>query len=255
MQQLIVSLGRFFSGRLRKLVEGVAEQVEVLENALVFPEAVSAEYGVFKAGSSVLIGPRFGARGSTYYTSGWLFNTIRKFHPKNTITSAELPLKPASYRLELDVPGSGVLELPGYRLQNGVLLLYITPSYRFMFFQDVLTAGWLEDYAQLSITPLETGFRGRLDIHLSEAEYVEVVIKGAKVEDQIFMGDKSEEFTYEFLKEPFLVISHEKLLDPPKLQKALNLVSIVSGHGKFKLCMRVGKAEEEMEFLVELGGE
>lgn len=253
MKIIAVSHGRLFSGRTGNLVKTMLESAEFLENTILLPEGMKAEYGRFVAVSSVLFGPRMG-RGQSGYTSGWLFNTSRRFVPEREVASSELPLTPAEYRMEIDIPGSGKLELPGYRLQNGVLLLYTTPRYRFVFSRDVLTAGGLEDYAQLSITPLEAGFRGRIDVQLSRAEYAEVSLRGARVEDQVFIGDKSGEFTYEFLKEPLLIVSHEKLLDPPRLQKALSVVSILSGHGKFELLMRVGKAEEKMEFSVELSG-
>ncbi|GAB6101497.1 hypothetical protein JCM16138_07200 [Thermococcus atlanticus] len=254
MKIIAVSRGGLFSGRVKNLVETMLERAEFLENTVLLGDSIKAEYGKFTAVSSVLLGSRMG-RGQSGYISGWLFNTFRRFVPEREVVSSELPMTPAEYRMEIDMPGSGKLELPGYRLHNGVLLLYITPSYRFVFSRDVLTAGGLEDYAQLSITPLEAGFRGRLDIQLSRAEYAEVGLRGERVEDQIFIGDKSGEFTYEFLKEPLLIISHERLLDPPKLQKALNLVSILSGHGKFELFMRIGKSEENMELSVELDGE
>ena len=254
MRTVLISGGSFLSRKHRKAVEKTAEMIEVLENAVIVPDSIKAEYGKFLAASSVLLGKKFG-KGQAGYVSGWMFDTSRRFIPEREVHSSELPIAPAEYRVEIDIAGSGRLELPGYRLQNGVLLLYITPSYEFMFPRDVLTAGGFDDYAQLSITPLEGGFRGRVDLFLSRSEYAEVTLKGAAVEDQIFMEDESGEFTYEFLKEPLLLISHEKLLDPPKLQKALNLISIVSGHGKFRLCLRVGRATEEMEFSVELAGE
>ncbi len=255
MKVLTVSKGRFFSGRTQKLVEDIVQRIEVMENLVVFPHNIEAEYGLFRASSSVLLGPKIGAKGSRYYTSGWLFNTFRKFLPKRNILSSELPLIPAEYRLELDVPGSGLIKLPGYRLKNGILLLYIIPSYRFQFPSDSITVGDLEDYAQLLIKPLETGFEGEVSLNLQKADYVNVAIRGKMVEDIIFFGDKPERFTYEFLNEPFLIVSHEKILDPPKLQKALNDLTFVSGHGDFMLKLEIGKTKEEMEFSVELNGE
>ncbi|NJE60244.1 hypothetical protein [Thermococcus sp. 21S7] len=255
MKILTVVGGRFLPGRVRKLVEEISGRIEVLENALLFPESVKAEYGRFNAASSVLIGPRIGGRGSRYYTSAWLFDTSRKFVPEKSVLSSELPLTPAEYRLELDVPGSGRIELPGYRLKNGVLLLYITPSYRFTFPSDVMTAGNLEDYAQVSLKPLENGFEGEVSPSLRKADYADLSLVGKMVEDIVFFGDEPGRFTYEFLSEPILVVSHEKILDPPKLQKAMNGLSKVSGHGKFTLRLSVGKAREEMEFKVGLGME
>lgn len=253
MRILTISRGRFFSGRARKLVEEISGRIEVLENAVLFPESVEAEYGRFNAASSVWIGPRIGWRSSKYYTSGWLFNTSRKFVPEKALFSSELPLTPAEYRLELDVPGSGRIELPGYRLKNGVLLLHITPSYRFTFPRDVMTAGDVEDYAMVSLKPSENGFAGEVSLSLKKAGYAEVAIEGKMVEDILFFDDEPGKFTYRFIDEPVLVVSHEKLLDPPKLQRAMKGLTIVSGHGKFTLRLSVGKAREEMEFTVGLG--
>ncbi|KUH33247.1 hypothetical protein APY94_06945 [Thermococcus celericrescens] len=209
----------------------------------------------FNAASSVWIGPRIGGRGSKYYTSGWLFNTSRKFVPEKSVLSSELPLTPEEYRVELDVPGSGRIELPGYRLKNGVLFLYITPSYRFLFPSDVMTAGGLEDYAHVSLKPSENGFAGEIGLSLRKAGYAEVAIEGKMVEDIVFFDGEPGKFSYRFIDEPVLIISHEKVLGPPKLQKALNGLTIVSGHGKFVLRLRVGKAKEEMGFTVGFGME
>jgi hypothetical protein len=255
MRTLTISGGRFFSSRVRKLVEEVSRKIEVAENAILFPERVEAEYGRFNAASSVLLGPRIGARGSKYYTSGWLFNTSRKFVPEEGVLSSELPLVPARYRVELDVPGSGRIELPGYRLKNGVLLLYITPSYRVTFPGDVLETGNLEDYAQVSLKPLENGFEGEITLNLQKAEYADLLLIGKIMEDIVFFGSEQGRFTYEFIKEPMLIISHEKVLSPQGLQKAMSGFIGLSGHGKFTLRLSVGKAREEMDFSVGIGVE
>jgi len=243
------------SMKTKRLVEEKTETFEILEDSVVFQEAIEAEFGVFKATSSVVLGSRIGARGFRYYTSGWLFNTSRKFLSEKRVLSSELPLVPREYHLEIDVPGSGLMELPGYRLKNGVLLLYITPRYTFSFPSDVLNAGDLKDYAQLSIKPLENGFEGTITSNLEKADYVSLEIMGKIVEDQIFFGSESGKVKYEFLPEKLLIISHEKTLDVPKLQKALEVVSIVSGHGDFVLRLKVGKAGKEMRFSVFLPGE
>ena len=255
MKLVTVSGGGLLSGKVKRLVEETIAAVEVLENYVVFREPVEADFGVFKAASSILLGPRIGAKGSRYYTSGWLFSTSRKFVPGERVNGAELRIEPREYRLEIDVPGSGLMELPGYRLKNGVLLLYITPRYAFSFPSDLLSAGDLEDYAQLSIKPLENGFEGDLSVNLVKADYAGLDLVGELVEDQIFFGSEPGKVKYEFLSEKLLIISHEKLLDVPKLQKALGLASIVSGHGKFTLRLSVGKVGEEMEFSVGLGVE
>lgn len=252
MKLVTVSGGGLLSGKAKRLIEETIAAVEVLENSVVFREPVEADFGVFKAASSVLLGPRVGARGSKYYISGWLFNTSRKFVPRERVNGAELRIEPREYRIEIDVPGSGLMELPGYRLKNGVLLLYITPRYDFSFPGDLLSAGDLEDYAQLSIKPLETGFEGELSVNLVKADYASLDLAGELVEDQIFFGSEPGKVKYEFLSEKLLIMSHEKLLDVPKLQKALGLVSIVSGHGEFALRLEVGKSREEMRFSVSL---
>ena len=241
-----------FSTKANRLVEKTVSAMEVLEDSLVFGESVEAESGVFKAASSVLLGPKVGARGSRYYTSGWLFNTSRKFVPGERVLSSELPLVPREYRLEIDVPGSGLMRLPGYRLKNGVLLLYITPKYVFRFPSDVLSAGSMEDYAQLSLKPLEDGFEGELTFNLVKAEYVSIDLLGELIGDQVFFGSEPGRVKYEFLSEPLLVVSHEKSLDVPKLQKVLGVVSLLSGHGDFTLRLEVGKAKGEMRFSVYL---
>ncbi|WP_456424041.1 hypothetical protein [Thermococcus sp.] len=243
------------SMKAKRLVEEIIENFEIREDSVVFQEAMEVEFGVFKSTSSVVLGSRIGVRGFRDYTSGWLFNSSRKFLAEKRVFSSELPLIPREYRLEIDVPGSGLMELPGYRLKNGVLLLYITPEYTFSFSSDVLNAGDLKDYAQLSIRPLENGFEGTVIPNLEKADYISIEIVGKIVEDQIFFGSEAGKVRYEFLPEKLLIISHEKTLDVPKLQKALELVSIVSGHGNFVLRLKVGKAGKEMRFSVFLPGE
>lgn len=252
MKIVKVSSGGLFSGKLRRLVEAAVSELELLEGSMIFRKPVEAEFGVFKAVSSVVIGPKIGARGSRYYTTGWFFTTSRKFLPKKRLLSSEFPLVPVEYRLEIDVPGSGLFELPGYRLKNGVVLLYITPSYRFLFPSDIMTAGDLEDYAQFSVNPSESGFEGELSLSLRNADYVSLDLMGKLVEDQIFFGSEPGNVRYDFLSDTVLIVSHERLLDAPKLQRALNLVSLVSGHGEFTLRLTVEKAREEMRFLVSL---
>ncbi|WP_157065495.1 hypothetical protein [Thermococcus celericrescens] len=44
MRILTISGGRFFFSRVRKLVEEISGRIEVLENAVLFPESVEAEY-------------------------------------------------------------------------------------------------------------------------------------------------------------------------------------------------------------------
>ncbi|NJF24980.1 hypothetical protein [Thermococcus sp. Bubb.Bath] len=72
------------------------------------------------------------------------------------------------------------------------------------------------------------------------------------MEDVIFLGDEPGKFSYNFINEPVLIVSHEKILSPQDLQKALGLTSIVSGHGGFTLRLSVGRKKKGVEFLVEL---
>jgi hypothetical protein len=252
MKILTIQGGRFFKSNANHLVEEVVKDMGALENSLVFSEPIKAEYGIFKASSSVIIGPKVGNRWLSYHTSGWLFNTSRTFLPRKSVESSELFILPAKYRLELDVPGSGLMELPGYRLGNGVVLLYIIPGYRFNFLADSLTLGDPENYVQLSINPSEAGFEGEVSLSLRKAEDVGVSIKGRIVEDVIFLGDESGKFSYNFISEPIIIVSHERILSPQNLQKALGVTSIVSGHGSFTLRLSMGRRRKDVEFSVEL---
>ncbi|WP_297070600.1 hypothetical protein [Thermococcus sp.] len=257
MRTLTITPRGPFSGGVKRAIQEVLDAMEILDNAVVFPRSIEAEYGSFMAGSSVLIGTKMGGGRGSYvnsYTSGWLFNTSRKFTPQEKVPSSELPFSPAPYRLEIDTPGSGMIELPGYRLRNGILLLYTTPSYEFRFPGDVLTVGGLEDYAQLSVKTLENGFEGEVTPSLKKGKYVEVAVRGKAVEDIAFFKEGPGTFTYEFLKEPLLMVSHERVLSPQKLQKAMDGFIGLSGHGEFSLILRMGrKSSKEMKFTVELG--
>ena len=252
MRILTIQGGRFLKSGARRLVENALKNVEIIENSLVFSEPVKAEYGLFKASSSVILGPKVGNHGFGYYTSGWLFNTARAFLPARKVNSSELPLIPARYRIELDIPGSGIMELPGYRLENGVVFLYITPSYSFNFPMKSLTIGDPENYVQLSVIPSEAGFDGRVSFSLRKTESVGVSVRGKAVEDIIFLGDEPGGFSYSFMDEPVLVVSHEKVISPQDLQKALGVTSTLSGHGDFTLQLSMGRKKKEVKFSVEL---
>ncbi len=244
-----------FSGGIKRAIREVLDAVEITDNAIVFPENLKAEYGTFMAGSSVLIGTKMGGSRGSYvnsYTSGWLFSTSRRFTPQENVFSSELPLSPVPYRVEIDTPGSGIIEIPGYRLENGVLLLYTTPSYEFRFPSDVLTAGGLEDYAQLSLKPLRNGFEGEVSLSLKKGGYAEVAIRGKVVEDIAFFKEEPGTFTYEFIREPLLIVSHERILSPQGFQKEMDGFIGLSGHGEFSLTLKVGKSEEKMAFSVSL---
>ncbi len=258
MKTLTVTPWNPFSGGIKRAIHEVLDTVETLDNTVVFPKNLKAEYGTFMAGSSVLIGRKMGGSAGSYinsYTSGWLFSTSRKFIPRENVLSSELLISPAPYRLEIDTPGSGIMEVPGYRLENGVLLLYTTPSYEFRYPSDVLTIGGLEDYAQLSLKPLRDGFEGEVNLSLKKGGYAEVAIRGKAVEDIAFFKEESSAFTYEFIREPLLIVSHEKVLSPQGLQKAMGGFIGLSGHGEFSLRFRVGKSKEKMVFSVSLPGE
>lgn len=249
----VLPRGPFSKGR-KKAIERTLSGVEVLDNAAVLPESEEVEYGRFVAGSSVLVGGKVGGSRLTYvsgYSSGWLFNTSRKFFPRKSGVSAELELEPATYRMEIDTPGSGLLELPGYRLKNGVLLLYTTPGYRFVMPKESMTLETKDGYVQLSLKLLEKGMEGRVEQYPDKKRYVSVVLRGKSVGDILFYQEESGRFGYEFLKEPTLIVSHEKVLSPQALQRAMNGFIGLSGHGEFTLILEAGKAREEMEFTVE----
>jgi len=252
MRILTIHGGRFLKGRVRHLVENALKDVEILGNSLVFSEPIKAEYGLFKASSSVIIGPKAGNRWFGYHTSGWLFNTTRAFLPVRKVESLELPITPAEYRIELEVPGSGMIELPGYRLENGVVFLYITPSYNFNFPVKSITIGDPENYAQLSLTPFKTGFNGEISLSLRKTGSVGVSVRGKVAEDMIFLGNEPGEFSYGFIDEPVLIVSHEKIISPQDLQNALGVTSTLSGHGNFTLHLSMGRKKKDMEFSVEL---
>ncbi|WP_297500957.1 hypothetical protein [Thermococcus sp.] len=246
-----------FSWGVKRTLNDLVSKVEVSDNAIVLPQGVEAQFGVFRSVSSVLLGSKVqtgGPGGSPVYLSGWLFNTSREFSPDQRVVSGELPLRSSPYRVEISPSGAGLIELPGYRVRNGVVILYITPEYRFHFPREVLNAGDFENYAQLSLKPLENGFHGTIDMNLRRG-YAEVIVGGRVVEDQVFLDEKSGDFTYRFIENPLLVISHEKTLSPQGLQKALKGFIGLSGHGDFTMRLKVGKHKDEMTFSVGLGEE
>ncbi|WP_297508229.1 hypothetical protein [Thermococcus sp.] len=242
-----------FSGRIKRVVHDVISKTEVSDDTIVFSEKVTAQFGIFRSVSSVLVGSKIW-RGSPGYLSGWLFNTSREFSPDQRVVSGELPLPSSPYRVEISPNGAGLIELPGYRLDNGVVILYVTPEYRFHFPREVLNAGDVENYAQLSLKPTQNGFNGIVDVNIRKG-YAEVILRGRAVEDQVFLDERSGDFTYRFIKDPLLVVSHEKVLSPQGFQKALNGFMGLSGHGDFTICLKVGKQKDDMTFSVRLGEE
>jgi len=145
-----------------------------------------------------------------------LLSVSRKFREEEETTSRELFLEPEEYRIEVDVSGAGRLEVPGFRLDNGILILYITPNYVFQFPQGSITIYGSEDFVQITLTPTKFGFKGKVSLNLEDAEEVEVILKGN-------------------IKEPILLISHESLISPKELANALGKISLISGHGEFEL--------------------
>jgi len=164
-----------------------------------------------------------------------LLSVSRKFREEEETTSRELFLEPEEYRVEVDVSGAGRLELPGFRLDNGILILYITPNYVFQFPQGSIAIYGSEDFVQITLTPTKFGFKGKVSPNLQDAEEVEVILKGNDTKELLFWGDEEGEFDYEFIKEPILVISHESLISPKELANALGKISLISGHGEFEL--------------------
>jgi len=254
MRTVAVLPGGPFSGNRRKEIENLLARLEILEDTVVLPGMEEVEYGRFVAGSSVLVGSKVGGSRMAYvsgYSSGWLFTTSRKFFPEEKTLSGELELKPSPYRVEVDTPGSGLLELPGYRLGNGILILYAKPGYEFVLPRDTLTVERGEEYVRLSLRPLENGLEGKVRGYLKKPLYTAVVLRGKAVGDILFYQDKPGEFRYRFIEEPLLIVSHEKDLSPQAFQRAMNGFIGLSGHGEFTLRLEVGKAREEMRFTVE----
>ncbi|AHF80530.1 hypothetical protein [Thermococcus paralvinellae] len=222
-------LSSFLRRKLVKAVEEFSNKIEAEENLIILPKKEKAEFGTFLCSSSIIAGKHIGR---TYY-EGLIFSTSRRFEREAEITAKELLLEPKEYRVEVDVNGAGTLKLPGFRLENGILILYILPKYIFEFSQENLTLATQEDYAQITFSPLEYGFRGEVSLSLNKAKEVRVLLKGNKAEEFLFWDNESGSFTYNFIDEPLVIISHEKLITPKEFARSLGKVSIISGHGEF----------------------
>ncbi|GEM_PF-1647500 len=224
-------LSSFLRRKLVKAVEDSSSKIEAEENQIILPKEEKAEFGTFLCLSSIIAGKHIGR---TYY-EGLMFSTSRKFEKEAEITAKELFLEPKEYRVEVDVNGAGILKLPGFRLRSGILILYILPKYIFEFSQESLTLATQEDYAQITFSPLEYGFKGDVSLSLNKAKEVRVLLRGNKAEDFLFWDNESGSFTYSFIDEPLVIISHEKLITPKDFAKTLGKISIISGHGEFEI--------------------
>ena len=221
----------FLKRKTKKLVHSFSADITVEDNLLILPREERIKKGILLCSSSATL-RRY--RGGVQY-GGMLLSVSRKFREEEETTSRELFLEPEEYRIEVEVSGAGRLEVPGFRLDNGILILYIIPNYVFQFPQGSITIYGSEDFVQITLTPTKFGFKGKVSLNLEDAEEVEVILKGNNTRELLFWGDKEGEFDYEFIKEPILLISHESLITPKELANVLGEVSLISGHGEFEL--------------------
>ncbi|WP_297436227.1 hypothetical protein [Thermococcus sp.] len=63
MRTVTVTPRRPFSGKIKGAIQRILDYVRILDNVVVFPEEIEAEYGTFIAGSSVLVGAKRGGQG------------------------------------------------------------------------------------------------------------------------------------------------------------------------------------------------
>ncbi|WP_297523704.1 hypothetical protein [Thermococcus sp.] len=240
----------------KKSIERRFSSLRVSEGHIELPATVNVSGGVFKAVSTVLFGSKGSGAGNPFIptSAGWLFNTSRSFAPGELISSNELPLTGAPYRIELEPSGAGFLELPGYRFGDGTLVLYTTPSYNLKVSPESLEVWNGSDHASLHLTPTSNGILGEVDLELTRAEYAEVSIAGRMVRDIAFLESSPGRFEYRFPAERIIVVSHEKVLSPKGLQKALGGFIGVAGHGPFTVTLGVGKESGKAFISSALGG-
>ncbi len=240
----------------KKSIERRFSSLRASENYLELPATADVSRGVFKAVSTVLFGPKYSSmrNPSPLISSGWLFNTSRSFAPGELISSNELPLTEAPYRIELETSGAGLIELPGYRFEDGTLVLYTTPSYNLKVSPESLEVWNGSDHASLHLSPTPNGILGEVDLELTREEYAEVSIAGRMVRDIAFLDSSPGRFEYGFPAERIIVVSHEKVLSPRGLQKALDGFIGVAGHGPFTVTLKVGKESGRAFISSALGG-
>ncbi len=228
---------------IKKSIERRFSSLNASEDYLELPATANVSRGVFKAVSTVLFGSKGPGAGNPFIptSSGWLFSSSRSFTPEEPLSANELPLLKAPYRIELEPSGAGLLELPGYRFGDGTLVLYTTPSYNLKASPEFLEVWNGSDHASLHLTPTANGILGEVDLELTGAEYAEVSIAGRMVRDVVFLDSSPGRFEYRFPSERIIVVSHEKVLSPKGLQKALDGFIGVAGHGSFTLTLGVGK--------------
>ncbi|ADT84063.1 hypothetical protein [Thermococcus barophilus] len=214
-----------------KLLKGFSSKIETEENLIILPKEEKAEFGTFLCSSTIIMGKHM--RGT--YHEGLVFSTSRRFEKEGKITVKELLLEPKECRVEVDVSGVGALKLPGFRLENGILILYILPKYIFEFSHENLTLATQEDYAQITFFPLEYGFGGEVSLSLNKAKEVRVLLRGNKAEEFLFWDHEDGSFAYNFIDESLVIISHEKFITPKEFARSLGRVSIISGHGEFEI--------------------
>ncbi|NJE25149.1 hypothetical protein E3E22_00590 [Thermococcus sp. MV5] len=241
----------FLKRKTKRLVHSFSQNIILEDNIIILPKEEKIKKGTLLCSSSIVIGKRVGGK----HYDGILFSVSRKFKEEEKMTTNELPLEPKEYRVEVEVSGAGRVELPGFRLDNGILILYIFPKYVFQFSQASLMLSTSHDLVQITFNPTQFGFKGRVSLNLEDAEEVEVILKGNTTRELLFWGDEEGEFDYEFIKDPILLISHENLITPKELANAFGKASLVSGHGEFELEARLRyllkrEAKENITFSV-----
>ncbi len=230
--------GGLLKGKHTRAVKETVSGLELRGDVIEIPRIDVVDFGNFTSIDRVLIGRREGGGISRNfvvpYASGWLYSTFRQF--KKMDERNELVMAPEGYRMEIDVSGAGKIELPGYRLGNGVLVLYVFPSYVFSL-PGAITVSDSKAFAQVSLRAEGNCLKGDVEIQKEngQSSEVRVSISTDYMNELVFWGDKSGSFSYEFMGEPLLIVSHEKILSPHGLLKVMGAPDVLSGHGEFGL--------------------
>ena len=253
--------GGLLRGRYTRAVKKAVSDLELRGDVIEIPWVDVADFGNFTSIDKVLMGRRGGVSGdfAVPHASGWLYSTFRQF--KKVEERNELVMDPEGYRMEIDVSGAGRIELPGYRLSNGVLVLYVFPSYVFSL-PGTITVSDSKAFAQISLKARENRIEGEVQVQGGDGGEPEVRVGlfGDYVSELLFWDDESGSFSYEFIREPLLIVSHERILSPHGLLKAMRAPDVLSGHGEFGLRVELSKKgklelkklKRETKFRVEL---
>ncbi len=167
--------GGLLPGRRRKIRE-LAEKIKVEGDEIIIPGVETAEFGRFTAFSRVLFGSKMLNEPFTPYSSGIVYTTSRRFQKER---ESELLMTERPYRLEIEVDGSGRIELPGYRLKDGTLLLYILPSYSFSV-PELVSLPVDDGLVQAELRAGKVGISGRVDI-LANPSDVRLILSAGRL--------------------------------------------------------------------------